>query len=899
MLDIVLFSRDVEKSKKTICSIISDKAFKKELVTIYYMDFTGDQNIDEIYPEIPKQHISCFDVSDKSEPEVFNIVLKETKGDYITFLTEEGVYQSKALNEAIKALADNEIVSLSPVNIVEDMPAKYAAFPCCFDTAGRYEINLSAFPERFHLCFSAFMFQKSVFDNASFDEKMSYDSEWKLLIDILDKKQKYMMLSSEFTFDTPTENDYFNFQPQFDKKWYLDSMDMFFINAVKPRDSRFRQRIILYMIVCRYACNMNERDKSILSPDEALEFIEKTGEAIRNIEDVVISDNRLNGKARVPLFFSLNLLRMKYKDDKLMPEIVSSAKNLFAYYNDCHLWSLNSNKIEVKVTYFDGKNLTMDGFFPGIYVFNDEDIEISAFINQSREYPVRRNHIYALNKFFNLSAKGNYSFQLSIPESELEDNMKISFCLKYKERYYPLKVTFIRAQTKLSNVPNSYWAFGNHILSYNSKSGEFNVENLTKERLRAHELAFIKSIAKRTHGMWKIKMVGNRLLYWLTKPFYKKKIWITMDKLFKAGDNGEYFYRYVKKMKPEGVKIYYVVQKDSPDYKRLKKEYNTIVKFNSVHHKMLALHTDLMLATHVDTMNCNGYYQATQQYFKDLYNARVVCLAHGLTIQRIAQYQNRVFDNTVLYFFASKYEVENVSHEIYDYYDKNALQLTGHARYDGLVNNDQKIILITPTWRRGITTGKAKKGSTYAHSDSFIHSEYYHIYNSLINDERFIRTAKKNGYRIVYLLHPAMSSQISDFEQHDGVEIVAATSDISYEKILTESSLMVTDYSGVQFDFAYMKKPLVYYHPDSLPPQYEAGGLVYETMGFGPICRNHEEIVDCLCNYLDKQCTMEDMYKQRVDDFFRYSDHDNCKRIYEKVIEFQNQFDKVNQHDYK
>ena len=171
-------------------------------------------------------------------------------------------------------------------------------------------------------------------------------------------------------------------------------------------------------------------------------------------------------------------------------------------------------------------------------------------------------------------------------------------------------------------------------------------------------------------------------------------------------------------------------------------------------------------------------------------------------------------------------------------------------------------------------------------------------YNGLINAEKFIEHAKKNGYKIVYLLHPAMSSQLQDFEQHDGVEVVAATSDISYEKILTESSLMVTDYSGVQFDFAYMKKPLVYYHPEVLPPQYEEGGLIYETMGFGPICVNHEQIVDTLCKYMDNNCEMEPMYKERVEDFFEYDDHNNCERIYEKVIEFQNKFDKVNKYKY-
>jgi CDP-glycerol glycerophosphotransferase (TagB/SpsB family) len=144
-----------------------------------------------------------------------------------------------------------------------------------------------------------------------------------------------------------------------------------------------------------------------------------------------------------------------------------------------------------------------------------------------------------------------------------------------------------------------------------------------------------------------------------------------------------------------------------------------------------------------------------------------------------------------------------------------------------------------------------------------------------------------------------MSAQLEDFEQHEGVEVVAATSDISYEKILTESSLMVTDYSGVQFDFAYMKKPLVYYHPDVLPPQYEAGGLVYETMGFGPICRNHEDMVDTLCQYMKNKCVMEEEYKNRVDDFFQYSDHDNCSRIYDEVMKFQSKFGKVNKYDYK
>lgn len=47
---------------------------------------------------------------------------------------------------------------------------------------------------------------------------------------------------------------------------------------------------------------------------------------------------------------------------------------------------------------------------------------------------------------------------------------------------------------------------------------------------------------------------------------------------------------------------------------------------------------------------------------------------------------------------ASKYEIQNLSLPEYDYRPEH-LKLTGVPRYDGLVNKDQRQILITPTWR--------------------------------------------------------------------------------------------------------------------------------------------------------------------------------------------------------
>ena len=92
----------------------------------------------------------------------------------------------------------------------------------------------------------------------------------------------------------------------------------------------------------------------------------------------------------------------------------------------------------------------------------------------------------------------------------------------------------------------------------------------------------------------------------------------------------------------------------------------------------------------------------------------------------------------------------------------------------------------------------------------FKESTYFQVFNSLINDPRLIDAAKKYGYRIKYVLHPIVSAQVNDFDRNDYVDIIPAVGDMSYETMFRESSLMVTDFSGIQFDFAYMRKPLVY-----------------------------------------------------------------------------------------
>ena len=71
--------------------------------------------------------------------------------------------------------------------------------------------------------------------------------------------------------------------------------------------------------------------------------------------------------------------------------------------------------------------------------------------------------------------------------------------------------------------------------------------------------------------------------------------------------------------------------------------------------------------------------------------------------------------------------------------------------------------------------------------------------------------------------------------------------DESYQELFNNSSVLVTDYSSVFFDFAYLKKPVIYYHPID-DYHYENSYFDYETMGFGDVVK----FVKCLFSYNQK-----------------------------------------------
>ena len=74
--------------------------------------------------------------------------------------------------------------------------------------------------------------------------------------------------------------------------------------------------------------------------------------------------------------------------------------------------------------------------------------------------------------------------------------------------------------------------------------------------------------------------------------------------------------------------------------------------------------------------------------------------------------------------------------------------------------------------------------------------------------------------------------------------IIAHKDDYDVQDLLIRSSVLVTDYSSVFFDFAYMGKPVIYYQFDEdefRKNHYQEGYFSYREHGFGRVLKYENE----------------------------------------------------------
>lgn len=731
-----------------------------------------------------------------------------------------------------------------------------------------------------------------------FNDEIQFEYETDVLLRILLDEGRYLVCDlMKYYYFEARERQVLYHIPAHYREWYFESIENYLLPLLESAESEkpvpFLQNYAVYYALCRFLCNLDNRNKKQITEEEFDDYLALLKKVFEKVDDFyLLNQEKIPYLSRNPQVLCM-FLRIKYGIDKVkydyktgtVPE--TGEKDLVMYYKDHVISSMDQQRFCIGImNYIDG-NVWIDGSLISIY--EQGNVRFYAEFD-GKTMPVEDTDAYSLTKYFGIPAYRRITYHLEIPLDSRKKLQRLRFYAQYKDEQIPMKISFTNHWAKLSKSPiYSYWRFNRYLCHHADNSIVFkqaSLLNVLKREIQ-FQLNLIKNNTKDSRSAFLM-----RWLYWLTRPYFsRKKIWLMLDKLYKGGDSGEYLYRYSAD-KADGITKYYLINKDTSDYRNLKKDgYKPLVN-GSLMHKLVFMNSDLLLITNSHLFPFNGYTKETSKYIRGLCNFTSMCLQHGLSVQQCAMAQRRIIDNTTGYFLASKYEYENLSKHAYGYQGFDILKVTGIARYDGLINNDKKQILLSPTWRMyNALPVRTSEGEQRGYNPEFKYTTYFKVYNDLINHKRLIECAKETGYKIKFLLHPILSSQAEDFTPNPELEVIPSVGNLSYEKILTESSLMVTDYSGVQFDFAYMRKPVVYFHPTELPAHYEDGIFFYDTMGFGEICTKTEQLVDLLCEYMRSGCRMKDKYVERADDFFAYKDHNNCERIYQEILKAQRQID--------
>lgn len=467
-------------------------------------------------------------------------------------------------------------------------------------------------------------------------------------------------------------------------------------------------------------------------------------------------------------------------------------------------------------------------------------------------------------------------FEISFPLNNCNEKIIFSIYIKENNEKWKAKLKFLKYVKFNNNFKRSYFEDGNYIINYNNEV--FYIEKANFLVKIKNEILFCSEIIKK--GMYKNFII--RIIIFLLKYINKKEIWLFMDRVDKAGDNAEAFFKYCIR-KNDGIKKYFIISKKSNELKDI---YGNIVSYGSYKHKILLVLASKVISSHVD-VPMREPFRGKGAILRNLSDFKFVFLQHGIIKDDLSDWLNKYNKNIDIFITSTHEEYKSILNGSYGYTKEN-IKLTGLARYDYL-NNKKRIkqIIIMPTWRNSLVNPMNEIGEI-EYSYEFKESDYFKKYNDLINNEILISSCIKYGYKMIFMPHPNMKAQLIDFNINDNVNMISEYND--YNKLLTESSLLITDYSSVAFDFAYMKKPILYYQFDYNDVFkkygshiYKKGYFDYKNMGLGNICYNEETLIVNIIQILKNKCIMEKKYLDRVKKFFTYDDNNNCERIYNEI----------------
>jgi glycosyltransferase involved in cell wall biosynthesis len=365
--------------------------------------------------------------------------------------------------------------------------------------------------------------------------------------------------------------------------------------------------------------------------------------------------------------------------------------------------------------------------------------------------------------------------------------------------------------------------------------------------------------------------------------------WLLMDRLHDADDNGQRLFEYLRAERPE-IDAWFTVKKGTPAWRQLRKQFGRrVVAHGSLRWKVLALNARHLLSSHAD-LPVVAPRELEELSVRPRW--RYTFLQHGVIKDDLSTWLNvKPID---LFVTSTREEYHSIvdDHTGYVFTTREAI-LTGLPRFDRLRELGSKVppeqrelVLVAPTWRSWLTGDMDIVSQKRELAPQVLESDFVAEWLAVLASERLRVAAEEHGAVVGFLPHPNLQPLLHQVDLPPWVRPLTFD-DHDVQDLFARARVLVTDYSSMAFNAAYLDRPVVYFQFDRdrvLGGEHvgSRGYFEYERLGYGPVVEDADAAVDALVTAIADGLAPE--YQRRIADAFPSRDGRCCERVTEAVL---------------
>ena len=900
-----LLIRSDSNIKKTIDSVIGDEKFFRDHIQINLIDSLGSQLSTSVcadYTEKYPENVYFIDAVGKSPAESYNHALPMSFGSYISYIDNYGTYSPNSFKILMDILKNEKI----PVICCKPMYSVPGSAPIPYvDDLEPGIIRIHDIPDRFVLMTGCYFFKNNIARSVTFDKKLDFYYDIKFIIEILLKTHAFVYSDKySYTLSKPTEREIIRYDQQYSANFYTPAIKQFIIPMLKAyAGSAFVMSVMMYLIGVKFMLNADEKNKCVLTGTNVAEFFNTCAEAFKFIDDTVIMNKRICRLCCLDPEIPFRFLRMKYKNPSLYPQVdlvppkfqeeykyyvaenrmeaITMSGEFTAHFKKVLITRSKDISAEITALFCDKTGLHLDAVLNNCSCLPEEEYCVFLSLN-GKKSPVSKTNVYSLRKYFGESFLKRYSFRFFIPFGSGQKLDTACLYFKFGKLSFRIPMTFSSIHSKLNDkLKNSYAVFGKRILTYDKKNRSLVLRRATESLLAISETR-LKGDINRLAGITDRFIYGRirRMARSFAAENSQKTVIIFYDENG-INSNGNLLFRYFSKNARNNILPFFIAKHDSPEKAFLNDAgYDNIIDYGTAKAKAVILSANYIFASDCDPYDSVGFTEKDKEFLRDLIKAKTISVRDFFLSYKTAQFDNRVRDNVSYIFCASERELINLSAPVYGF-SKDMIRVTGNALLDAVTDKKEHLILIAP--------GERRLFSVYEYSDFYRFSEsiFFKAYQYVLSSPKLISACREKNWKIAVLMPQSVQKYSKMFHSDDVVELIPF-SEQAEASLVSKASVLVTDYSELQYRFAYKNKAVLYFYPSGLPVNSEHDGENPSANGFGDIIFDKKELCNTLIEGLNDEFPQPEKYRLRAEKFFGINKKSNCRRIYEEFIRILN-----------